>query len=82
MSAKSKIQYACAVLLIGSSIALAFISDFTHGDIPSGTLMYIAQAFLLAGSIFGLEYYLTKLNHLFNEKKNDTPFGHARDARY
>lgn len=70
MSAKSKIQYACAVLLICSSIALAFISDFVHGDIPSGTLLYIAQAFLLAGSIFGLEYYISKLMHLFpNEKK-------------
>lgn len=82
MSAKSKIQYACAVLLIASSIALAFISDFTHGDIPSGTLMYIAQAFLLAGSIFGLEYYITKLNNYFNEKKIDTPAEHHGDAHY
>lgn len=68
MSAKSKIQYSCAVLLIASSIALAFISDFCHGDIPSGTLMYIAQAFLLAGSIFGLEYDIQKLNRYVNEK--------------
>ena len=82
MSAKSKIQYACAVLLIASSIALAFISDFTHGDIPSGTLMYIAQAFLLAGSIFGLEYYLTKLNHYFNEKKLDHPASRFGDSHY
>lgn len=58
MNAKSKIQYACAVLLIVSSITLAFISDFYHGDVPSGTLMYIAQAFLLAGSIFGLDAYV------------------------
>ena len=69
MSSKSKIQYACAVLLICSSIALAFISDFVHGDIPSGTLMYIAQAFLLAGSIFGLEYYIHKLNATFHDKE-------------
>lgn len=69
MSAKSKIQYSCAVLLIISSIALAFISDFSHGDIPNGTLMYIAQAFLLAGSIFGLEYYITKLNRFINERE-------------
>lgn len=67
MSAKSKIQYACAVLLILSSIALAFLSDYNHGDIPSGTLLYIAQAFLLAGSIFGLEYYITKLNNFIRE---------------
>lgn len=61
MSVKSKIQYACAVLLIVSSIVLAFISDYAHGDIPSGELMYIAQAFLLAGSIFGLEAYLQRV---------------------
>ena len=62
MSGKSKIQYACAVLLISSSIALAFLSVLWHGDIANGTIIYIAQAFLLAGSIFGLEYYITKLN--------------------
>ncbi len=62
MNSKSKIQYSCAVLLIVSSIVLAFISDFVHGDVPAGTLMYIAQAFLLAGSIFGLEAYLQTLS--------------------
>lgn len=82
MSAKSKVQYACAVLLICSSIALAFISDFSHGDIPSGTLMYIAQAFLLAGSIFGLEYYITKLNHYINEKNDGSPVGRIADTHY
>lgn len=56
-------QYACAVLLIVSSIALAFIQAITLHDIANGVLMYIAQAFLLAGSIFGLEYYVTKLTH-------------------
>jgi hypothetical protein len=50
------------VLLIVSSIVLAFISDFVHGDVPAGTLMYIAQAFLLAGSIFGLEAYLQTIS--------------------
>lgn len=68
MTSKSKIQYACAVLLIVSSIALAFISDYAHGDIPSGTLMYIAQAFLLAGSIFGLEAYLQRVKQEFTQK--------------
>ena len=58
MNAKSKIQYACAVVLIVSSIALAFLQVLGTGDIANGTLMYIAQAFLLAGSIFGLEYYI------------------------
>lgn len=68
MSTKSKIQYACAVLLIVSSIVLAFISNFVHGDVPSGTLLYIAQAFLLAGSIFGLEAYIQKFNSVSTSK--------------
>lgn len=58
METKSKIQYGCAVLLIVSSIVLAFLSDYVHGDVPAGTILYIAQAFLLAGSIFGLEAYV------------------------
>lgn len=56
-----RVAYTCAVLLIISSIALAFLNERTHGDIANGVLLYIAQAFLLAGSIFGLEGYLTKL---------------------
>ena len=59
---KHSIQYACAVLLITSSIALAFLNERTYGDVANGVLLYIAQAFLLAGSIFGLEYYLKKFN--------------------
>lgn len=53
-------QYACAVLLILSSIALAFYQVVDIDDVAGGTLMYIAQAFLLAGSIFGLDYYVKK----------------------
>lgn len=77
MSAKSKIQYASAVLLIVSSIALAFVQVFTDGDIAYGVLMYIAQAFLLAGSIFGLEYYITKLTS-FILQDNDNSKGHQK----
>lgn len=54
---RKNIQYFCAVLLIVSSIALAFKAEEAHGDIASGVLFYIAQAFLLAASIFGLDYY-------------------------
>lgn len=71
MNAKSSIQYACAVLLILSSIALAFYQVVDIDDVADGTLLYIAQAFLLAGSIFGLEYYLHKLNLFFNGKDKD-----------
>lgn len=67
MGTKSGIQYTCAVLLIISSIVLAFIQVFDIDDVANGTLMYIAQAFLLAGSIFGLQYYVTKLSKIYGE---------------
>ena len=54
-------KLACAVLLILSSIALAFLQAIQIGDIASGVLIYIAQAFMLAGALFGLDYYLEKL---------------------
>lgn len=68
MSTEKTISYTCAVLLIASSIALAFIQVLDIDDIASGTLMYIAQAFLLAGSIFGLDYYLTRVSKLISKK--------------
>lgn len=65
------ISHACAVLLICSSIALAFIQVLDIKDIANGTLMYVAQAFLLAGSIFGLDYYVQKLNSVLNRAKDE-----------
>lgn len=56
-------QYAVAVLLVTTSIVLAFVQVYDIKDIASGTLMYIAQAFLLAGSIFGLDYYVKKISY-------------------
>lgn len=68
-----KIQYLCAVILILSSISLAFWQVIKIDDVANGTLMYIAQAFLLAGSIFGIEYYLKSVYMKFggNEYKTD-----------
>lgn len=54
-------KLACAVLLIMSSIALAFVQAIQIGDIANGVLIYIAQAFMLAGALFGLDYYIEKL---------------------
>ena len=64
------IQYASAVLLIISSIILAFVQVLDIDDIANGTLMYIAQAFLLAGSIFGLDYYVKKISHDIKENSS------------
>lgn len=65
-------QYVCAVILIISSICLAFVQVLDIQTVAHGTLMYIAQAFLLAGSIFGLNYYIQKLNLFINEKNHDS----------
>ena len=58
-----------AVLLIVSSIALASYQVYDIDDVANGVLLYIAQAFMLAGSIFGLDYYLKKF---INGKDNST----------
>ena len=69
---------ACAVVLILTSIALAFYQTITTSDIANGVLMYIAQAFLLAGSLFVLDYYVKKLktNEIEYEQTNST--GHSK----
>lgn len=55
-------EFTMAVLLICSSIAIAFYQVVDIDDVATGTLMYIAQAFLLAGSIFGLDYYVKRMS--------------------
>ena len=56
-------KLACAVVLILSSIALAFLQAIQIGDIANGVLIYIAQAFMLAGALFGLDFYIEKLSN-------------------
>ena len=51
-------QYACAVLLIVSSIALVSYQVVEIDDVAGGLLYYVAQSFLLAGAIFGLDQYI------------------------
>ena len=62
-------QYACAVLLIASSIALVGYQVVEIDDVASGLLYYVAQSFLLAGSIFGLDQYVRFINRQIQEKK-------------
>lgn len=66
------ISHACAVLLIVSSIALAFLQVLDIKDVAHGTLIYIAQAFLLAASIFGIDYYYQKFIIKLNDKLKNT----------
>ena len=51
-------QYSCAVLLIVSSIALVAYQVVVIDDVSNGLQVYVAQAFLLVVSIFGLDYYV------------------------
>lgn len=45
-----------------SSICLVSYQIFEIKDVADGLLIYVAQAFLLAGSIFGLDYYVKQIN--------------------
>ena len=60
-------QYACAVLLIVSSIALVAYQVIHIDDVAGGLLYYVAQSFLLAGSIFGLDQYIRIINKHYHE---------------
>ena len=64
-------QYACAVLLIVSSIALVTYQVVEIDDVASGLLYYVAQSFLLAGSIFGLDYYVKLITKKIDGKHNN-----------
>lgn len=72
MSKRQSIQYACAVLLILSSIALVFFHEMKYGDVANGVLLYIAQAFLLAASIFGLDIYVQTIRKIWKQEDNAT----------
>ncbi|MBR1449341.1 MAG: hypothetical protein IJ588_11435 [Prevotella sp.] len=61
-------QYASALLLIVSSIGLVAYQVVMIDDVSGGLLVYVAQAFLLAASIFGLDYYVKLLTRKINGK--------------
>ena len=61
-------QYASAVLLIVSSIALVAYQVVMIDDVSNGLLVYVAQAFLLVASIFGLDYYVKLITRKINGK--------------
>ena len=62
-------QYACAVLLIVSSIALVAYQVIEIEDVAAGLLYYVAQSFLLAGSIFGLDQYVRNIRKRYQGEK-------------
>lgn len=54
---KDQAQYITAMVLIASGIIIAFLSFFVLHSISNGVLIYIAQAFVAGGSIFGVSIY-------------------------
>ena len=64
-------QYACAVLLIVSSIVMVAYQVVEIDDVTGGLLYYVAQSFLLAGSIFGLDQYIRIIKKHYHEKPNE-----------
>ena len=62
-------QYACAVLLIVSSIVMVAYQVVHIDDVAGGLLYYVAQSFLLAGSIFGLDQYVRFIARQIKERK-------------
>ena len=70
-----KFWYSCAVLLIVSSIVSSIVMVAYQvveiDDVAGGLLYYVAQSFLLAGSIFGLDQYLRIIKKHYHEKPNE-----------
>ena len=54
---KDQAQYITAMILIASGILIAFLSFFMIHSITSSVLIYIAQAFIAGGAIFGVSIY-------------------------
>ena len=56
---KEMITYSSALAMLLSGIILAFLSFFLNDhDIANGVLIYIAQALVYSGSIFGVALYI------------------------
>lgn len=61
-----------AILLVVSGIAIAFLSFFLNAfNIATGVLIYIAQAFITAGGIFGVSIYFKSKIGEFESKADN-----------
>lgn len=69
---KEWIQYGSAVFMILTGSILSFISFFTIGTVVSGVLLYLSEALVFAGAIYGVHiYYRTKFGQ-FETKTVDS----------
>lgn len=88
---KDWIQYMTAIVLVISGIAMAFLSFFLNNyNIAEGALIYIAQAFVFAGGIFGISLYIkskisefkTDVMREMQNKFREQEEGHTVSHRY
>lgn len=69
---KEWIQYGSAMFMVGTGALLAFVSFLTVGTVVGGVLLYISEALIFAGGIYGVNiYYRTKFGE-FKSTAMDT----------
>ena len=69
---KDKISYVVAIAMIMSGIIIAFLSFFLNAyNIATGVLLYIAQCFVVGGSLLGAQAYFRSKWLEFNTNVKD-----------
>ena len=82
LSIKEKLSYITSLIMIGSGILLAFLSFFLNAhNIATGVLIYIAQTFLVGGTLIGASIYLKSKWIEFDSRIQDeiTRLGDKKD---
>lgn len=82
LTIKEKLSYITSLIMIGSGILLAFLSFFLNAhNIATGVLIYIAQTFLVGGTLIGASIYLKSKWLEFDSRIQDeiTKLGDKKD---
>lgn len=82
LTIKEKLSYITSLIMIGSGILLAFLSFFLNAhNIATGVLIYIAQTFLVGGTLIGASIYLKSKWLEFDSRLQDeiTKLGDKKD---
>ena len=82
LTIKEKLSYITSLIMIGSGILLAFLSFFLNAhNIAAGVLIYIAQTFLVGGTLIGASIYLKSKWLEFDSRIQDeiTKLGDKKD---
>lgn len=82
LTIKEKLSYITSLIMIFSGILLAFLSFFLNAhNIATGVLIYIAQTFLVGGTLIGASIYLKSKWIEFDSRIQDeiTKLGDKKD---